>query len=207
MPQNFTPNFISRYDSTLLSFINNSFQQLKRLLQATPVETIGAVAPTTPYTGQTWYDTATGEAKWWNGVFWTPDKPWASFTTTMTQGATITQGGATISEVYKQGRTVFWEGSILPTSAGTVGNNVQLTTPYNAKNALSHPCGVGWYFDASAGLNYPFIAFLPTVSTVLFLSTITGNIIGPTGLSGTFPGGQAVANGDSLVFSIRYQSA
>lgn len=209
MPLNFTPNLIPKFDSGLLRYINENFQSLKRLLASAPVETISATAPSNPYIGQPWYDTGDKVLKSWSGTKWTPG--WdTTYVPTLTQTGAVAKTTA-YSAYYEDGKDVYFEALLQPTGAGTAGGTVVVSLPFTAASAGSRAVGSGFYADASANANYSLMAYLPTTTTLSFITAGTAAAPAIFGsIQAARPGflaGEAIANGDALSFNMRCKLA
>jgi hypothetical protein len=206
VPVRFTPDLIPRYDSTFLRYINENFQKLKQALLQVPVETISTVAPGSPYAGQTYTNTVLGITYVYNGSVWVPFKHWGpgtTFTPTWTQGGAITKTTNAITQYFQEGKTVWGSVYMSATGGAGVANTAQTVgLPVAANAAGFQEVGSGHFFDASAGLNYPFLVVLASTTTFQFITTgaPSGVLLGQTGSDNN----AAVVNTDGIFFNFRY---
>lgn len=209
MPVRFTPDLIPRYDATFLRYINENFQKLKQALGQVGVETISSSAPGSPYAGQTYIDVSAGISYIYTGSAWIPYSHWGAgytYTPSWTQTGAVAKTVSPVTEWFREGKKI--SGSIYMTATGgaTVANSAQnVTTPYTAAVAGYQEVGVGHFFDASAGLNYPFTVALATTGTFQFITTGAPSnvLLGQTGSDNN----AAVAVGDAITFNFEYRSA
>lgn len=207
MPRSFTPQLIPRFNERFLSYINENFQALSRLLAGSPKETIGSTAPSSPYIGEFWFDTSTGTPKWWDGSNWTPDKPWTTYTPTVTQTVSVsitTNTSSTESRYIEDGRTITVTHLITITSSGTSGGVIKVSAPKTARFGGNKIVGSGYLYDSSANIVYPLLVSIDSTGNFTFYSTdVTSNNF--IAAAGSFT--VAIANGDALTFVATYERA
>lgn len=206
MPIKFTPNLIPRFDSTFLNYINQNFIRLQTALDRAAVETISTTAPTDPYTGQMYTDTALGITYIYSGSAWVPFKHWGAgtaYTPSWTQGGVITKTVNAITQYFQEGKNVWGSVYMLATGGAGAANTAQTVgTPVTAAAAVFQEVGSGHFYDASAGLNYPFLVVMASTTTFQFITTgaPSGVLLGQTGSDNN----AAVVNTDGIFFNFRY---
>lgn len=166
--------------------------------------------PSDPYRGQMIFESDTDKyvgrstADTWVDVV--PLGAWSSWTPAITQGVAVT---ATIAHAKftRFGRTVHAHARLSVTSAGTVGQPVNITIPVLAPNAGAVTLSVGWgsIIDVTVA-SYVGQWFLSssvapqTIALVNDLSGSSGNVWGAAPSAG-------LASGDVITFSLTYEAA
>lgn len=125
---------------------------------------------------------------------------WTSFTPTLTQSATPTKT-VVYARYIKLGRLVIAQVYLNVTSSGTGANNVIVGLPVTAAQA-SLPAGSLYIYDASVGVNYIATATLASTTTIF---GVRGD--GSAGVLGSSGFTAALANGDSVLYNVQYESA
>ena len=156
--------------------------------------------------GQMIYETDTDRLYVYSGsgwVEWAGIGGWASYTPTLTQSAAVTKT-TTWATYMKLGRTVFLNGRLDVTGAGTANNVVTVSLPFTAARS-SGTIGSGDLYDASAGTHNPGITYLASTTTLQFLDStqpLVNLVLGQTGSAFA----AAFASGDIVFFSAVYES-
>lgn len=124
---------------------------------------------------------------------------WTSYTTTWTQGATITHT-TNYSKYARAGRMITWVFNLSATSAGTGGAGVALTPPVAATSA-SAVHGHARYYDDSTSTPYLLDITGSTASLFVFY--------GDASTASSFGGAPAVtvASSDNLKGCVIYEAA
>lgn len=209
MPVKFTPDLIPRYDSTFLRYVNENFQKLKQALGAVAIETISTTAPSSPYEGQMYTNTTLGITYIYDGSAWIPFKHWGpgtAWTPTWTQGGAVTKTVNAVTQYFQEGKTVWGYVYMLATGGAGVANTAQsISVPITAAAGGFQEVGSGHFYDASAGLNYPFLVALANTTTFQGITTgaPSGVLLGQTGSDNN----AAVVNTDGIFFNFRYSTA
>lgn len=124
---------------------------------------------------------------------------WTTYTPTFTQTATITKTVSRASYI-KIGRLVIADVVLAATSAGTAGAQIRVGLPVTA--AATSPASVSaYFFDASVPTRYVLSGFAITTTALAFVHDTSAG-----GIFGTTPG-VTVASGDSIAFTVSYESA
>lgn len=127
---------------------------------------------------------------------------WSPYTPTLTQSATVTKT-LTYCKYQRVGRTIWAQGLISCTSAGTAANSVLVGLPVTAAAAGNMACGMGYIYDASAGFAYVGLAVLQSTTVMAFQPTSadTNAFLGQAIFTA------ALANTDAITWSIMYEAA
>jgi hypothetical protein len=123
---------------------------------------------------------------------------WTSYTPTVTQSGAVTKT-VTYAKYKSYGGTVEVIVDLAITGTGTGANAVTVSLPVTAASSGTIPVGFGWIFDTTAGTNYKAPVYLVSTTTVAFVGT--GGNLGVSEFTA------ALASGDAVRFTARYEAA
>jgi hypothetical protein len=201
----FDPSLIPRYDSSLLRYLNENFQQMKRLLARASILDSGTTEPGDPSTGDLWVNTTRKTLEIYTGTEFLPVGSYES----IDWSPVISQPGAigrTIISCTYQYRGDFIEGDLLVsiTGTGTANTEITITKPVAslaAINAGQH-VGEGYLYNANLNVRVPVsVIMTATVMKMGDLGISSGVHIGSTGSAFN----EAVVNTDALALKFRYR--
>lgn len=201
MPISFTPDNIPRYESGLLSYINENFQRLKNILAKAGVESFSQ--PANPYLGQRYTDMTLGIDYIWDGTVWIPTSHWGpgiDFTPTWTQSATISKT-LNYSRYFLEGKKARGSVYMTASSGGTAANAQLVTLPFTA--VYNTVVGSGYFQDGSN-----LTGLVPYLNSTTQLAFVTVDASYTTVLGQTSSGNPAgVTSGDVLSFDFELELA
>lgn len=129
---------------------------------------------------------------------------WVSWTPVVTQGGSTPTISNTRSRRWRAGRLIVVEFNLAITSAGSAGNEVEMTIPITAASS-TFAVGIGEFYDLSGTAKYPVQIYLADTTHVDFRLMTAGaaadNRLGKLTYTG------ALANGDLLGGTFMYESA
>lgn len=128
-------------------------------------------------------------------------KVWQTYTPTVTQGVGITFTN-NYSKYLVDGKTVFYNASLVATSAGTPGSLIRVTLPIASTSATVYRViGTATFIDVSPFTTYVCAVSQPTTTEIYFQNDASAG----TSL-GTTPA-VTVASGDYINFEVTYEIA
>lgn len=123
---------------------------------------------------------------------------WVDYTPTLTQNVTVTKtiNYARYCQIQK---TIFVQGQLTITGAGTAANEVVVGLPITASSFTSRIIGPAYIYDQSAFVMYNLSAYMASSTTVKFFYQ--------NGTGWGFQPNIALANTDQISFSFCYEAA
>lgn len=206
MPIRFDPSLIPRYDSSLLRYLNENFQQLKRLLGRAGILDVSATEPGDPGSGDIWINTVRKAVEIYDG---TDFKVVHSYEE-LTWSPVISQPGATgrtVTRADYQYAGAFIEGELIAamTGNGTANNICSITMPVAPIASNGQTVGYGYLYDASANQRIP-VTPIAVGGVFQFIDTSRpsgAELIGQTNSAFAV----ALAANDTWTFNFRYRWA
>jgi hypothetical protein len=129
---------------------------------------------------------------------------WTTYSPVLKQGTTtVATTGGGYKRFMQVGKTVIVQCLLVADSAGTAGQNIQISLPTSA-GAPGAATGSGWVYDASSFNDYPWIGYIDTSSTFLLKPT---NAIGAGLWLGSSQFTAALAATDQIHFTLVYEVA
>lgn len=181
-----------------------------RFAAGVPVICTSTTRPASPWAGLPIFETNTGFLLTWDGAAWVQGLAlgaWPTYTPTLTQSAAVAKT-VTRAAWTRQGRMISGDFDLAVTATGAANNAITVHLPVPAAAGYSDGAiiGSGYWFDTSAPITLHGNLGIVSDDRVSFYAGSAANAGNQMGLTSS-PNGAAIASGDRLVGSFRYEAA
>ncbi len=191
------------YEAGFLNWAQQNFVRIQNAVGRSLGGTISATEPNNPNPGDLWVNTTRETLEvYYSSRFWVvasfDEQTWSPV---VTQSVTVTRVVAAADFQY-QGAWIMGEFLLNFNGAGTANNAIHISTPEPIQSVAGTVCGLGRFFDSSAGVVFRVQAVVNAGKMYLESTTAdTGAFFGAD--AAVFNG--AVASGDTLSLQFRYK--